>query len=143
MSNLDALNVNVHLRSSSDFVSKGPSCCLSLCPQEADLDILQGALEAEILQPGSSRDRSHPQTSSQPRPAPALPTTLLSLYGRILSDMCYNLPLLQSDFQLRSSALLALTKLMAIDRDYCENNMLVLQACFEPHFDLSGAGTRA
>ncbi|MEW5302114.1 MAG: hypothetical protein WDW36_004924 [Sanguina aurantia] len=109
---------------------------------EADLDTLQGALEAEILQPGSSRDRSRPQPSSQPWPAHALPTTLLSLYGRILSEMCYNLPLLQSDSQLRSSALLALTKLMAIDRDYCENNMLVLQACFEPHFDLSGAGTR-
>lgn len=105
--------------------------------QEADLDLLQSTLESEILQAGSSRDRS--AATSHP---PAAPTTLLSLYGRILSEVCHNVALLESDFHLRSSALLALTKMMAIDRDYCENNMLVLQACFEPYFDLQGAADK-
>ncbi|GAB4818223.1 hypothetical protein N2152v2_005269 [Parachlorella kessleri] len=71
---------------------------------DAELDAMKEASEAQIL----------------------AMTNLLGPYARVVSAVCHRPVLLSCSLQLRSSALLALTKLMVVDASFCEANLQLL-----------------
>ena len=71
---------------------------------DAELDAMKEAAESQIL---SAR-------------------SLLGPYAKVVSSVCHNRQLLSGDSSLRSSALLALCKLMIVDAKICEENLQLL-----------------
>lgn len=77
---------------------------------DAELDELVEAAEAQIL---------HGQT-------------LVGRYGALLADFCMKPALLTANQGLQVSVLLALTKLMAVNVRFCEDNVSLLFTLLEP-----------
>jgi len=73
--------------------------------EDAELDASKEAAEKQLLRSASS---------------------VLAPYARLISALCHSRILLSCDTTLRSSALLALTKLMIVDIDFCEANLQLL-----------------
>lgn len=72
---------------------------------DAELDASKEAAEKQLLRSASS---------------------VLAPYARLVSALCHSRILLSCDTTLRSSALLALTKLMIVDIEFCEANLQLL-----------------
>jgi len=72
---------------------------------DAELDASKEAAEKQLLRSASS---------------------VLAPYARLISALCHSSILLSCDTTLRSSILLALTKLMIVDIDFCEANLQLL-----------------
>lgn len=51
---------------------------------------------------------------------------LLGVYGQLLSRFCHKSALLSAPQELQASSLLALTQLMAVDGQFCNDNVALL-----------------